>query len=416
MKKQGKYNFLKIQEIKIRNFSLYSKNNETQEVKETINNGVYCLAGANGLGKTTFLSLINYALTGLVLEPNKEVYSPSEIIKENKKYTERYFDGRIKSQNKEVAEIEITFKINNRYFRISRGFIDRETLNILEIYTISQNKHISLLNSSNKSPQELNSIYEKELTKDIGIGKFEYFIFLQLYVFTFDENKKMIFWDKRAATNALSISFNYDIEDTQRILELKREMEVLESYGRNTRWQATQIKNERNRLLATKREKELTNFEELKRMYDELFRNIEINENTFNNLQIEYDTLLKRQNIINSELLRLKIDYKKLFSQYSEPRSKLTESQYIKYSQKDKKCFLCGATGHYILENIEKNIYKDKCPICETLLDDDKDDKQSTLLKKIEKIDNEIALKNNNIEKLIFESEAKKSRVRKIRI
>ena len=65
----GKYNFLKIEKVLIRNFSLYSKKNKVFTVEEKINNAVYCLAGANGLGKTTFLNIINYCLTGLVLEP-----------------------------------------------------------------------------------------------------------------------------------------------------------------------------------------------------------------------------------------------------------------------------------------------------------------------------------------------------------
>ena len=73
----GKYNFLKIKKIIIRNFSLFSKKNSVVEIHEEINNGVYCLAGANGLGKTTFLNIINYCLTWLVLEPNKEVLSPA---------------------------------------------------------------------------------------------------------------------------------------------------------------------------------------------------------------------------------------------------------------------------------------------------------------------------------------------------
>ena len=36
----GKYNFIKIEKIIIRNFSLYSKNNTIVEVNEDINSGV----------------------------------------------------------------------------------------------------------------------------------------------------------------------------------------------------------------------------------------------------------------------------------------------------------------------------------------------------------------------------------------
>lgn len=92
---QGKYNFIKLQNVILRNFSLYKKNGEVYEVNEEISEGVYCLAGANGLGKTTFMNSINYGLTGIVLEPNLEVFSPSEIVTYNKRYTDRYFIGRI---------------------------------------------------------------------------------------------------------------------------------------------------------------------------------------------------------------------------------------------------------------------------------------------------------------------------------
>ena len=96
---QGKFNFPQIIKVTIRSFSLYSKGNKVNTIEEFINNGVYCLAGANGLGKTTFLNAVNYGLTGIVLEPNKEVYIPDEIVKSNRLYTERYFQGRIKAED-----------------------------------------------------------------------------------------------------------------------------------------------------------------------------------------------------------------------------------------------------------------------------------------------------------------------------
>ena len=54
----------------------------------------------------------------------------------------------------------------------------------------------------------------------------------------------MLFWDDRASNNALSIEFNDDVNDTDRLLELKSDMDRIESNGRKESWQATQIKNE----------------------------------------------------------------------------------------------------------------------------------------------------------------------------
>jgi len=405
----GKYNFVKITKMIIRDFSLFSKNNSVVEIQEEINNGVYCLAGANGLGKTTFLNIINYGLTGLVLKPNKEVFSPAEIVDSNKGYTKRYFNGRIRAKDEEKAEIEILLDVNDKCFRIIRGFTNRKELRLFELYTIEDDKKISLIDTSKYSPVELNKKYEKTITNEIGIGKFEYFIFFQLYVLTFDENRRMLFWDDRASTSALSIAFNYDLSDTDKIIELKRKMEKLESGARNARWDATQIKNKIQDLINTQKKREENNWEDLKKQYDNLFSKAEETEETFKNIEIEYDTLLKRQNIINSEILQNKIAYKRLFSQYSEPRSKLLNNPYVTLSKKENKCFLCGSLGHYIIENIERKLHLDKCPVCDTVLNEGDDKEQDQLLKKIKEVDIIISEKNSELEELIFETETKKA-------
>ena len=407
-KKKGKYNFPKIEKVIIRNFSLYTKSKELILVKEKMNNGVYCLAGANGLGKTTFLNIINYTLTGLVLEPQKEVFSPSEILKSNKKYTSRYFDGRIKPKDKKDAEVEIAFRINNKFYRIIRGFDEINSLRLLEIYSINNGKKKKLLSTDENSPKELHKKYEENLANDVGIGKYEYFVFLQLYVLTFDENRRMLFWDDRASTNTLSIAFNYDLDDTDRIIELKQEMDALESHGRNARWQATQIKKEQERLLVNKKEKELINWEKLKKEFDDLNIEVEENEKQFHNIEVEYDSLLKRQNIINSELLQLKTNYKKLHLQYFEPRSKLLNNELYSYSQKRGECFLCGASGNLVTDNIAKNLLKDKCPICDTVIVEGKSERQEKLFNKLKMVDKEIEKKNSELEELIFDAETKK--------
>jgi len=411
LENEGKFNFINIQKIKIRNFSLYSKNGKTTEVKENINSGVYCLAGANGLGKTTFLNIINYGLTGLVLAPNKDVLLPKDIETENKGYTEDYFKGRINAKDYDKAEIEIIFKINKKIYRIVRGFNNRNTLRRFEIYI--NNKTESALNKTNSTPEELNHLYQSSLADDMGVGSFDNFVFFQLYVLTFDENRRMLFWNEKASTNTLSLAFNDSLNDTERILSLKKEMEVLESHGRNARWQATQIKGEMEKLLNTKKEIELLNWDDLKKEYDLLTKTVEEDEKKFHNIESEYDTLLKRQNIINSEILQYKIQYKRLFAQYSEPRSKLLNNQYVQFSKAENECFLCGAKGHHIIEKIEKNLYQDKCPICDTKIDNDKDQFQSKILHQLEEIDKKIYKKNKELEDLIFESGTKKVELEK---
>lgn len=406
---QGKFNFAKILKVTIRNFSLYSKNNKVVKVEEEINSGVYCLAGANGLGKTTFLNAINYGLTGIVLEPNKEVYIPDEIIKSNRLYTERYFQGRIKAEDREKAEIELLLKINNRYIRIIRSFSNRGGLRLFEYYEKKGRKKHTLLKTESLSPKELLSSYEKIIVKEIGIGNFSYFLFFQLYVLTFDESRRMLFWDERASTSALSIAFNNNMRDTERALELKKQMEEFESYGRNARWQATQIKNELDKLVNSNKQKAGANYKVLEEEYFGLTNGIEEMEKIYDEINIEYDTFLKRQNLLNSEILQLKIGYRKLFSQYSEPRSSLANNTYIRVAKREKKCFLCNAEGHNVIENIERKLFSQPvCPVCDTPISNSNEKVQSKLLNKLKKIDKELDSKNKELEELLFEAEAKK--------
>jgi len=53
-----------LQQVEFRAFSLYS-NHPTQTVP--VHEGVFCLAGANGLGKSTFLNAVGFGLTGVKL-------------------------------------------------------------------------------------------------------------------------------------------------------------------------------------------------------------------------------------------------------------------------------------------------------------------------------------------------------------
>lgn len=413
---EGKYNFLTLENVTLRNFSLYSKNKEICEINEHIKNGVYCLAGANGLGKTTFLNAINYGLTGLVLQPGKEVYSPGEIEGSNRKYTERYFSGRIKEKDKKDAEIELVFSVNDKFFKIIRGFFEREELRHLEVYSTIDNKKIPLYTERNKSPQQINTTYQNLLSKEIGFEKFDYFIFYQLYILTFDENRRMIFWDDRASSHTMAIAFNTDPDDTNKVIELKREIERHDSNGRNARWQATQVKNKIEEITKKSNKKKVANIQKLEDEYNNLHKQYDKSEKLYNNIKSELDTLLKSQSYLNSEIMQLKINHSKLFSQYSKPRSILVDNTNIQVSLKKQKCCLCGSNGVLIVENIEKNIHKEKCPLCSTQINNGNPKEQAKLLKEIEVNDKKISDKNEKLENNVLEIEGKQNEIEKAEI
>ena len=412
MLKQGKFNFIKIEQIIIRNFSLYKKNGKCQEINESIIDGVYCLAGANGLGKTTFLNAVNYGLTGIVLAPNKEVYDPSQIKSNNRKYTERYFIGRINESEKESSEIEISFCVNGKCFKLCRGFFESEALRSLEIHVKNNNQTISLFDGSDQSPKQLNEIYQKELAMAMGIKNFDYFVFLQLYVLTFDENRRMIFWDDRASSHALAIAFNTDIKDSEELILTQREIEKYDSYGRNYRWQATQINKKIKELLEKKRN--YPDIDNQQKEFESLNKDLKEAICVYDNVKTEYNTLLKNLSVLHSEVMYKKQERTKLFSEYAEPRSKLLLNPYISHSIEKKECCVCGAKGDFIAENIEKGIYNDKCPLCGTaIIDSFSEDERNRLIKSIEDNDKTITSKNKEIDALSKEIDWKKIQLEK---
>jgi DNA repair exonuclease SbcCD ATPase subunit len=411
MKISGKYNFIQLKHVIIRNFSLYRKNGRINEINESINNGVFCLAGANGLGKTTFLNAINYGLTGIVLAPNKEPIEPSEIQKANKKYTKRYFVGKINESEKENSEIELLFYVKGKYFNLRRSFFESESLRSLEIFTKRNDNLKILIDTSDKSPKQLNEIYQKELAYTIGIEKFEYFVFLQLYIFTFDENRHMIFWDDRASSHALAIAFNTDIKDSEELISTQREIEKLDSYGRNYRWQAKQIEKKIKDLLT--KQKEYPDAANQQKEYDKINHELAEASKIYENIQIEYNTLLKNLSILHSEIMYKKQDRAKLFSVYSEPISKLLQNPYITHSIEKKECFICGAKGDFIAESIENGLYKNRCPLCNTKIDKGQLEEQERLIKAIESNDKEITSKTKKLDVLTKEIEWKKVQLEK---
>jgi len=413
---QKRYNFIKLEKVILRNFSLYKKNGKVCDIDETINAGVYCLAGANGLGKTTFLNAINYGLTGIVLEPEKTVYSPGEIVKFNHGYTERYFKGRIVKKDEKNAEIEILLRVNDKYFRIIRSFFERDKLRLLEIFSIEGNTKIDHFESKNKNPKELNDHYQQLLAIETGFINFDYFVFYQLYVLTFDENRRMIFWDDRASSQALAIAFNSEPDDAEKILDLARKMEKHESNGRNARWSSTQAKKKIEELMPKNKDRKSSDLEELEREFKILNRDLEKAQKVYENISIEYDTMLKRQSSLNSEIMQLKTAHTKLFSRYSRPRAQLLENTNIQLSIKKQECWLCGAVGSYIADNIEKSVRKGACPLCNTAIDKNYNADQDKLLKLIKKNDENITSKNSELDDLTQEIEGKKTDLDKAEI
>ncbi len=114
------------------NFSLYSAK---KSIKVTFTKGAFCLAGANGLGKSTFLAAVNFGLTGIVADPNRKFESVSEYYDHSLGFAEEFFDGRVEEKDRDRAQISLDFEIGAKVFHLTRGFFEREHLRAFSVAT-----------------------------------------------------------------------------------------------------------------------------------------------------------------------------------------------------------------------------------------------------------------------------------------
>jgi DNA repair exonuclease SbcCD ATPase subunit len=238
----------KIHESVISDVSLYHLKSE---IILDMNDGVFCLAGANGLGKSTFISVFSYALTGIVVDPKKNFGSINSIpkfVKENERFAISYFNGRIDESKRDLAYVSIKFSIGKLSYYIKRNFFD--TSGLIEFSRIDKTSGDETIDQTLTS-YGLLAQYKEWFASDVGVTSFEQYIFLQLFVLTFDESKKLIFWDDAVMNRVLYLFFGIDPQKADTADELRKKIAKHESNMRNLQWSITQNIRLLNELIST---------------------------------------------------------------------------------------------------------------------------------------------------------------------
>jgi len=348
--------FPQIHQVKLYHFSLYSLE---PTIIINVKEGVLCLVGANGLGKSTFLNSINFALTGIIPRPNKEFVSVDEFYRHNQHFAEEYFLGRIVEDDYELAEITLEFVINEKKYTITRGLFEPNQL-----------RHLSILSSknqtngtySNLSQQELNEEYKKSMTKDIGIESFDQFVFLQWFVFTFDERRELLFWNNKVIEQSLYLAFGIDFTEAKKADILRRDSEKADSLGRNYSWQASavrkQIENLQNEV-ETAPEEILAEIKELYQLQSEQREKVEFLQHSLENYRVQLYTA-------SSQLALLRDQYEQTFQSHLLVTHTPLHHPLIVQTIQTGTCGICGTENASIATSIQEKVNNNECPLCGT--------------------------------------------------
>ncbi|MGE5479645.1 MAG: AAA family ATPase [Chloroflexota bacterium] len=237
-----KYNFPILKNVKINHFSLYKK---TDYLDIDLSKNVYCLAGANGLGKSTFITIINYAITGIVKHPDRDFTwynSIAAFYNRSKGFAANYFDGRISEENYDLAEVCLEFSIDDIEYTITRGFFEPDELRLFSKKV--KGKEIEI--SEQTTNTDLNDLFKTHFTKDVNLSEFDQFVFLQTYLFTFDETHQLLFWNESLIERVLYLFFGVDADKAKLADQLRKEYNKFDSEVRNLQFQITRTRTQLN--------------------------------------------------------------------------------------------------------------------------------------------------------------------------
>jgi hypothetical protein len=347
-----------LQEVEFRAFSLYS-NRPTQSVP--VHAGVFCLAGANGLGKSTFLNAVGFGLTGVVPNPSDRFDSVDEHYRHNLVYAARYFRGRIDDADHESAEIAMRFRVGGHHYALTRGLFERESLRALQV---TDDRGASVLPGDVVSDSDRDRQYRDLLPRDISLGSFEQYVFMQHFVLTFDERRRLLFWDGDLMERALYVAFGIESRDANQADKLRRQAERADSQRRNAQYQATEARRRLKLLQRSTDGSEDGEQDATGADYDRLVaQSREREENARYAAQALEGSQLELTRL-RAEELSLRSGYERGFAARFYELSDPATHPLVTSTIAEQRCGVCGRAGQRVSEAVRAELEMHRCPLC----------------------------------------------------
>jgi hypothetical protein len=372
--------------VTLRSFSLFD---HAPTITAEFGDGVFCLAGANGLGKSTFLSALNFGITGIVAEPDRQFQSMPEYYQYTQQYARGFFRGRIKAADRDSAEIEVEMQVGGREYRLVRGMFEPLGLREFAVNGILDDHSDYIANDIALSATERHAIYVENVTKDSGLSSFAQLAFLQIFVLTFDERRRLLFWDDTVSQSAYFIAFGIDLQRAQREEALRRNYEKADSLAKNLQWQATDARKRRDDLIAALDEAVEDNSEDVREEHRALVTEQEHTQAQVSRLQAELQDIGVRLSDYVARRDAAKEQYEVVFRKLMLGRKPPSTHPVVSVALETSRCAICATDAPSVRETIKRRIDRNTCPLCgSSVLPADSEDEQEREL--LISLDNEI--------------------------
>lgn len=324
--------------------------------------------GGNGIGKTTLVNTILYALVGNAQYEAGRV-DPVTLIDRD------YFKGRVEPADQERAQVTLTFGFAEQEITITRALYRPRILRI-EV----SNKETQVPKVLEGDPERLENEYRELMQQMLGIRKFEHFVLVVANLLVFSEDRRTLIWDTENQNRIIQLLFmEGDFEET--FDELNRKMVELDTKARHTSearkdinkflklWlkekesisnentvQPESIQEETQFSLADLQTKLIAIKDEISELEDILESEI----SQLKSLVIESDEVAVRRTALIAQLGDLERQFYSKVYQNVPPDYVLILESLIKNGI----CTICGATGRHLKKLGQELKDEGKCIVC----------------------------------------------------
>ena len=303
-----------IEKVALEGFDLYTRK-PSQEI--VVEKPVFCLIGANGLGKSTFLNTVSYVVTGAVPDPTRRFQSASDYLKNAVRAdrTDDYYRGRISATSLNRAEATVTLAFGMREVAVTR-----ELSGALGVSRLS----IDGEEIQREDGSDLDGAYKELVLRETGLKDFAQFVFLSHFVQTFDEGRHLLMWDDAALTNALYLAFGADPSQARDADNLQREVDREDSRARNVRFAARNVTKRIEQLVDVLEPDPSTDFrkdEELRAEQESLKARLDVAADRSRRHRIELREADELWTETSSSLTELQLEYRKVFARPAPSRA-----------------------------------------------------------------------------------------------
>ena len=214
-------------ELKVTNYGLFPGKPRGSGIVWSFQPGLSLIAGINGLGKTTILTMIlrsftgPYDLTGYGESQSLQVTLPDKPVLLRSQLT-NFFAQRV-ADSAENAKVELSMSVDGIELTVLRRLKDL----FLENFVI--NGHSIELSSKGEEREEL---FQLKLTELMKLSSFVDVLLVLHHLIFFHENRPGALWDPNAQRQLLR-ALCLDREDASRMAKLERDLQSADSQARN---------------------------------------------------------------------------------------------------------------------------------------------------------------------------------------